>query len=302
MKTVRCNKGFTLVELLVVIAIIALLLSVLLPGLSRAREYARRLVCAGNVKTLNTVHQVYASNFDGLTPRAARSNMPWLWDISYATTDQFISYGASRETFYCPSFSISPDDDRVWRFSEVGYEPDASTTIPGPEPEGEQRKYLYRITRYAYMKDTGVGRSEEQGIFHNFHKSIKPAGGGLFNIVRGSRKENTLPWIKNLTQVKNPSSRALVADVILSQSPFPRKKEYWKRTGTRGIPSGHPDIEWGGPNETSHQDSSGNPQGGNVGFVDGSVVWRSIRDDDMNLRADVGFSGAGGTGPPFWWW
>lgn len=58
----RKTKAFTLIELLVVIAIIALLISILLPSLSRARELSKRLVCASNVKGIGTSAKIYAND------------------------------------------------------------------------------------------------------------------------------------------------------------------------------------------------------------------------------------------------
>jgi len=61
------RKGFTLIELLVVVAIIALLISILLPSLARARELAKRSVCAANLKGIGNGLVIYAnSNADSL--------------------------------------------------------------------------------------------------------------------------------------------------------------------------------------------------------------------------------------------
>jgi len=60
--------GFTLIELLVVVAIIALLISILLPSLSRARELSKRVVCSSNLSGLGKSCKIYANDNEELWP------------------------------------------------------------------------------------------------------------------------------------------------------------------------------------------------------------------------------------------
>jgi prepilin-type N-terminal cleavage/methylation domain-containing protein/prepilin-type processing-associated H-X9-DG protein len=66
--------AFTLIELLVVIAIIAILASMLLPVLSRAKETGRRIACVNNLRQLNLALRMYVDDSQGAYPPRSETN------------------------------------------------------------------------------------------------------------------------------------------------------------------------------------------------------------------------------------
>jgi prepilin-type N-terminal cleavage/methylation domain-containing protein len=100
------NSGFTLVELLVVIGIIALLISILLPSLQKAREAANRAACLSNLRQIGTYLRIYGTMYKDVCPVGNHVQGP---AAANSATDGRLSYLISRST----SGMTVPDPDTV---------------------------------------------------------------------------------------------------------------------------------------------------------------------------------------------
>jgi prepilin-type N-terminal cleavage/methylation domain-containing protein/prepilin-type processing-associated H-X9-DG protein len=119
--------GFTLIELLVVIAIIALLLSILMPALGKAKDLAMGAACKGNLKNYTLAVAMYLDDNDGKFPQAERCyfSQPGAYPVESGLTNPFhlrwcngdvdlkshpeyggqlFSYLMDAKSFICPAF------------------------------------------------------------------------------------------------------------------------------------------------------------------------------------------------------
>ncbi|MEM1164672.1 MAG: prepilin-type N-terminal cleavage/methylation domain-containing protein [Planctomycetota bacterium] len=108
------NHGFTLIELLVVVAVVALLISLLLPALGRAREAAERVLCLGNLRTLGQA--AYAYSLDSSTG----AFVPTLGDGNDDLAYLYPNYFDVAEAAVCPSTQNRVDPTVIMDSTNAG--------------------------------------------------------------------------------------------------------------------------------------------------------------------------------------
>jgi prepilin-type N-terminal cleavage/methylation domain-containing protein/prepilin-type processing-associated H-X9-DG protein len=169
----RMRAGFTLVELLVVIAIITLLVGILLPSLSRAKEIARTVLCLTNLKGMGTALHVYMTKYDEHFPLAYHTER--VGRVRY---------------FYAWDFTTTKD----WDTGEESIE-------PGTLWDGEAIHRIHQCPSFDgahnWMDDPFTGYNYNTSYL-GYNEKPRPAG--------------TLPITVRASEVKNPAGTAVFGD------------------------------------------------------------------------------------------
>ncbi|MFT3787310.1 MAG: prepilin-type N-terminal cleavage/methylation domain-containing protein [Tepidisphaeraceae bacterium] len=248
--------GFTLVELLVVVGIIGLLIAILLPALSKAREQAMIVKCSTQLRSIGQACYLYSANNKGFLPTIPAPQSYWLWDVSTGTRDALIlvkdgstmAAAGSRRALYCPLF-YEQNVDNLWNYG--GY------TVLG---------YCLMINRTTVtggvVTDIPMGTLGNRKWLRRINDKFTAA-----DVAAAIAAPLTQPsWVvlKEKPRVLGPAELELAADGTISSN----DKPYVTWAGYGGSNVRH---------VSSHL-VKGQPAGGNILFLDGHVTFRPFKE------------------------
>ncbi|MBN2211183.1 MAG: prepilin-type N-terminal cleavage/methylation domain-containing protein [Sedimentisphaerales bacterium] len=245
------HPGFTLIELLVVVSIIALLVSILLPALGRAREQAKRAVCASHLRQHGIGFMMYAEDNENRLPMRIRGF--WMWDLDNAIAEMLCRQSSVPEMFFCPS-------NKFWE-QDFAQNFEDSTGI----------LYDYRITNYFWL----CAPAEKEPVLNDPRFWWDTELWAKFPEVG----ENMPVKVSD----RRAAEKELAADATISD-PMASPIQYPDGKFTDVI-SG---SIWHLTTNHARKDDQGD--GGNILFLDGHVLWRDFDNMELKINGSGYFN------------
>ena len=244
------RRGFTLVEMLVVIAVMAVLMSLLLPGLKAARENARRVQCSVNAKQLMLSSILYSGDYKGTVPYGFYFDVGADAQYSFygvVRREMYVNYGANRPTlWWCPDARPRNNPTMSALYFTEGWMT-GSTTLAGT-PSATQ------ITVNGVTVEYGANRDQTgYGYFAG-------PGRGFTGTLADTYQ---MAVMKRFDDSKDAANRIVWGDPL--QTP-----------GSNNAGGG----VWKQPANTHDKDGDCVPVGANFSFADGHAGWRQYRNGD----------------------